>query len=121
MKKMKKIGLLFFFMASVSLLSLTSCKKDEDDADKFAGTWTNVTDATDIIYITKVNANTISVNGMISLNVIGNTFSGIQTDLAGFVTTISGVLNGSIVTVTAIEKDMQGNITNSDIVQYRKM
>jgi hypothetical protein len=118
---MKKLGLFLFLIASVSILSISSCKKEDDDADKYVGSWVNITDATDIIIITKVNANTLMANGIIQLSVSGSSFTGSQIDdTSGEVSTVTGVLNGNMISVNIITKDAQGNIVDTDSQQYIK-
>ena len=121
---MKKIGLFLFFIASLSMLSLNSCKKDDEtaDADKFVGSWVNSIDPAEIMVITKVNSNTISVMGIATFTVTGTTFTGTQTDPVDNTTsTITGVLVGNILTVNLVEKNSQGVIINNESLTYIKM
>lgn len=119
---MKRIALFILFITSLSAISLSSCKKEDDDADKFVGTWVNTQEASDIMVITKVNANTISVMGLITFTVSGSTFTGTEIDDSDqSVTTITGALGGNIITVTGVERNTQGIITDTYNVSYIKM
>lgn len=121
---MKKIGLFLFLIASLSMISLNSCKKDDEaaDADKFVGTWVNSIDPGEIMVIMKVNSNTISVAGITTFTVVGNTFTGTEVDDTDQSTsTITGVLVGNILTLTIVEKNAQGVIIDNNSLTFTKM